>query len=64
MKTLTAKISGNEIRQSVDDAVSDFSAPSEVLDSWAGNFTLKKEEGSTKGLRNPQVELGSLPLTV
>jgi len=48
MKTLTAKISGNEIRQSVDDAVSDFSAPSEVLDSWAGNFTLKKEEGSTK----------------
>jgi superfamily II DNA or RNA helicase len=55
MKTLTAKISGNEIRQSVDDTVSEFSLPYEVLDSWAGNFTLKKEEGSTKGLRNPQV---------
>lgn len=55
MRTLTVKISGNEIRQSVNDAVSNFSAPLEVLDSWAGNFTLKKEDDSTRGLRNPQV---------
>lgn len=55
MKTLTTKISGNEIRQSVHDSVSVFSTPSEVLQSWSGNFIVKKEEGPTKGLRNPQV---------
>lgn len=55
MKILTVRISGNEIKQSVEDTVSDFSTPSDVLDSWIGNFALKKEEGSSKGLRSPQV---------
>ena len=57
MKTISSKISKNEIRQNVNDDQVDFDIPSEVLSSWENKFQPKKEniESSLKGLRSPQI---------
>ncbi len=55
MKLLKTYISGNQIRQSVGDNVTDISNPIDVLNSWNDQFTLRKEKGEKLGLRNPQV---------
>lgn len=55
MKILTSNTSGNEIKQSVEDNISTFINPIDVLNSWNNSFNIKKEEVGTPGLRNPQV---------
>ncbi|MBN2776909.1 MAG: DEAD/DEAH box helicase family protein [Bacteroidales bacterium] len=55
MKLLKEYLAGNQIRQSVDDSVSDFSTPIDVLNSWINQFRIIKEEGEILGLRNPQI---------
>jgi len=57
MKTISSKISKNEIRQHVNDDQVDFDIPTEVLSSWENKFQPKKEniESSLKGLRSPQI---------
>lgn len=55
MKTLKKFIAGNPIRQSVNDNVSGFYTPENVLNSWTNQFRLRKEDGDNLGLRNPQI---------
>ena len=57
MKTISSKISKNEIRQLVIDDQVDFDIPTQVLSSWENKFHPKKEnlESSIKGLRSPQI---------
>src|SRR5665647_420947 len=55
MKTLTTKISGNNIQQKLVDEANSINNPSEVIQTWIDNFIIVKENSNTKGLRNPQV---------
>lgn len=55
MKTLKKYIAGNAIRQSVNDNVTDFYTPENVVNSLTNQFRLRKEDGGSIGLRNPQI---------